>query len=66
MHPNRQFLVHFAIHMPLCLHDLFRVARPLHSNRGERENHHWGYVPSGVRRYHRAQVIAMQGGGGVN
>ena len=23
MHPNRQFLAHFVVHMPLGLHDLF-------------------------------------------
>ena len=34
MHPNRQFPAHFVVHMPLCLHDLFCVACPLHSNRG--------------------------------
>ena len=33
-HPNRQFPTHFAVHTPLCLHVLFRVARPLHSNQG--------------------------------
>ena len=33
MHPNRKLLAHFVVHMPLCLHDLFRVVHPLHSNR---------------------------------
>ena len=66
MHPNRRFLAHFAVHMPLCLHDLFRIAHPLHSNRGGgRGNRHWGYVPSGVRGYRDAQVITVQGGEGV-
>ena len=37
MYPNRQFLAHFVVHMPLCLHVLFRVAGPLHSNGGGRE-----------------------------
>ena len=27
MHPNRQFLAHFVVHMPWGLHVLFRVAR---------------------------------------
>ena len=26
MYPNRQFLAHFVVHMPLCLHVLFRAA----------------------------------------
>ena len=30
-HPNMQFPAHFVVHTPLCLHVLFRVARPLHS-----------------------------------
>ena len=34
MHPNRQFPAHFVVHMPSCLHVLFRAVRPLHSNRG--------------------------------
>ena len=34
MYPNKQFLAHFVVHMPLCLHVLFCVAGPLHSNRG--------------------------------
>ena len=42
MHPNRPFLVHFVVHMPLCLHDWFRVAHPLHSNVGT-----WGMFPQG-------------------
>ena len=29
-----QFPAHFVVHTPLCLHILFRVARPLHSNLG--------------------------------
>ena len=48
MHPNRQFLAHFVVHMPLCLHALFRVANPLHSNRGEGEGTViWGMFPWG-------------------
>ena len=34
MYPNRQFLAHLVVHMPLCVHVLFRVAGRLHSNRG--------------------------------
>ena len=64
MHPNRQFLAHFVVHMPLCLHDLFHVTHPLHSHLG-RGNRLLGYVPSGVRGYRPAQAITMQGGGGV-
>ena len=37
VHPTRQFLAHFVVHMPLCLHVLFRVAGPLQSKRGLRE-----------------------------
>ena len=33
-HPNRQFPAHFVCHAILCLHVLFRVAHPLHSNQG--------------------------------
>ena len=67
MHPNRQFLAHFVVHMPSCLHVLFHVAHPLHSNRG-RGNRLLGYVPSRyprVRGYRRAQAITMQVGGGA-
>ena len=31
MHPNRQLLAHFVVHMPLCLHDLFRAVHPVHT-----------------------------------
>ena len=65
MHLNKQFSAHFVVHMPSCLHVLFRVAGPLHSNRGERGNCHLGYVPSGVRGYRHAQVVTIQGGGGL-
>ena len=34
MYPNRQFLAHFVVHMPLYLHVLFCVVCPLHSNGG--------------------------------
>ena len=34
MRPNRQFPADFVVHMPLCLHVLFRVASTLHSTRG--------------------------------
>ena len=34
LHPNRQFPRLLVVHVPLCLHVLFRVARPLHSNPG--------------------------------
>ena len=45
MHPNRQFLPHFVVHMPLCLYDLFRVARPFPRNvRGE-GSVTWGMSP---------------------
>ena len=33
-YPNRQFLAHFVVHMPLCLHVLFGVAGLLHSRGG--------------------------------
>ena len=58
-HPNRQFLAHFVVHAPLCLHVLFRVTHHLHSNRGCKGTVTWGilgYVPSRVR-------LTMQGGG---
>ena len=34
MHPNRQFLADFVVHMPSCLHDLFCATHPLYRNRG--------------------------------
>ena len=39
MHPNR---LHFVVHVPSCLHDLFCVMRPLHSNRGDEGTVTWG------------------------
>ena len=64
MHPNRQFPAHFVVHMPLFLHDLFRVAHPLYAI-GGRGNRHLGYVPWQERGYRRAQALTMQGGEGV-
>ena len=58
---NRHFPARVVVHTPLCLHVLFRVARPLHSNWGCKGTVTWGilgYVPSGVR------PLTMQGGGG--
>ena len=34
MHPCRQFPGHFVVRMPLCLHLLFCVVRPLFRNPG--------------------------------
>ena len=53
----------FVVHMPLCLHVLFRVARPLHKNRVGGGGH-LGYVPWGVQGYRRAQGVTLLGGGG--
>ena len=64
MHPNRQLLAHFVVHMPLFLHDLFRVTHPLCAI-GGRGNRHLGYVPWQERGYRRAQVLTMQAGEGV-
>ena len=50
--------------MPLCLHVLFRVADPLHSNWGDEGTVTWGMFPGGVRGYRRAQAITVQGVGG--
>ena len=50
MYPNRQFLAHFVAGMPLCLHVLFCVADPLHSNRrggGDEGTVSWGMFPRG-------------------
>ena len=47
MHPNKQFLAHLVVHMPLCLHDLFRIAHPLHSNWGGEGTVTWGMFPRG-------------------
>ena len=54
----------FVVHMASCLHVLFRVARPLHSNRGCEGTVMWGTFPGGWRGYRRAQPLIMQGGGG--
>ena len=50
MHLNRQFSGLFMVHMPLCLHVLQHVTRPLCSlgGGGGQENHLFGYVPPGV------------------
>ena len=45
--PNRQSPAHLVVRMPSCLHDLFCIARPLHTNRRGRGNRHLGYVPWG-------------------
>ena len=37
MHPNRQFLARFVVHVPLCLHTLLCVRHPLCSLRRARE-----------------------------
>ena len=66
-HPNRQFPAHFVVHTPLCLHVLFRVARPLHSDRGCEETVTWGilgYVPSGAREPLCTDRLLCSGGWG--
>ena len=60
MHPNRQFVAHFVVHIPSCPHDLLCVARPLHSNRRCEGTIIW-LVPSGVRVNRHAQPLTMQG-----
>ena len=68
MHPNRQFLAHAVVHMPLCLHDLFRVAPPLHSNGGGRGGE--GTITSGMFPWGSEDTVARRrllckGGGGI-
>ena len=58
MHPNRQLLAHFVVHMPSCLHGLFCVACPLHSNRGCEGTVTWGMFPRGC------EDTGKGGGGG--
>ena len=65
MYPNRQFLAHFVVHMPLCLQVLFRVAGLLHSNRGGGGAREASLGVCSLGGYCSAQAIAMQGGGEV-
>ena len=58
MHPNRQFPAHFLVHMPLCLHDLFCVARLLHSNWWGQGTVIWGMFPRGCEH-----TVAREGRG---
>ena len=55
MHPGRQFLGHFGLHMHSFLHFLLRVTRPLCSLRGARESSllgmsSWGCEDTDTRR----------------
>ena len=52
----------FVDHIPVCLHVLLLVVRPLCSA-GALGNHHFGYVAPGVWGYHRAQAGADWGWG---
>ena len=58
-YPNRQFLAHFVVHRPLCLHVLFRVAGPLHSIFGGK-----GISLRGARILSRAGHYYARGRGG--
>ena len=66
MHPNRPFLAHFVVHMPLCLHDWFRVAHPLHSNGGGggEGTITWGLFPRGSKDSVARRRLLCKGGRG--
>ena len=65
MHPNRQFPPNFVVHMPSCLHVLFRVARPLHSNWGCEGTVIWVGSLGGAREPLRPAAYYARGGGGT-
>ena len=65
MHPNRQFRAHFVVHMHFCLHDLLRVAHPLHSNRGGKRTITWGMFPPGSEDTVTSRRLLCNGGGGT-
>ena len=68
MYPNRRFLSHFVVRMPLCLHVLFRVAGPLHSNRGGGGEGAvtWGMFPLGCEDTVARRGLLCKGEGGCN
>ena len=63
VHSNRQFLAHFVVHMPLCVHVLFRVARSFNSNRGEGTDT-WGMLSQGCEDTVACRCLLFKGGGG--
>ena len=64
MHPNRQFLAHFVVHMPLCLHDLFRVAVVIGGGGGGEGTVTWGIFPRGCEdTVARRQLLCERGRG---
>ena len=66
MYPNGQFLAHFVVHMPLCLHVLFRVAGPLQRNRrggGGEGTVIWGMFPRGREGTVARRRLLCNGGG---
>ena len=62
MHPDRQLPAHCVVHMPSCLHVFFRVARPLHSNRGGKGTT-WGMFPWGCKDTVACRWLLYKGGG---
>ena len=67
MHPNRQLPARFVVHMPSCLHVLFRAARPLHSIRGGGGGGivTWGVFPRGCEDTVVCRWLLYKGWGGV-
>ena len=65
MHPNRQYPAHFVVHMPSCLHVVFRVAHPLHSNRGCEGTVTLGWFPRGCEDTIAPRRLLCKGVGGT-
>ena len=65
IHPDRQFPAHFVVHMPSCLHVLFRVARPLQSKRGGEGTVIWGMFPRGCEDTVARRWLLYKGVGGT-
>jgi hypothetical protein len=51
-----------VVHMASCLHVLFRVARPLHSNRGCEGTVMWGTFPGGCEDTVARSRLLCKGG----
>ena len=65
MHPNRQSPAHFVVHVLSCLHLLFRVARPLHSNWQCKGINTCGMFPRGCEDTVAPRRLLCKGVGGL-
>ena len=64
MYLNKQFLARFVVHIPLCLHVLFRAAGPLHSNQGDEGIITEGMFPWGCEDTVARRRVLCKGEGG--